>query len=229
MSWFPTQRCSLADRLNGELWRRLVEENVGARELQADHLGIYGRIRCLMGLFRDNPHSAAQSSFETFHVVTAKVGVLVQDADLAFRLMLKKVFRKNSPLGDECRLEPNGPRKILWIAERCHAARYEQLRYLSLIHVFTDCYGTDTQALENQQDFVVFNELTSLFDPFGRVIGVVIGNELDPAAVDATLGIDLVEISTLCFGYYGVSRQWSTIGSHIADLDLGVVGTNIVF
>jgi hypothetical protein len=88
-------------------------------------LGIYGRIRCLIGLFRDNSHFAAQSGFETFHIVTAEIRVLVQDADLAFRLMLKKIFRKNSSLGDECRLEPNGLRKILWIGECGHAARYE--------------------------------------------------------------------------------------------------------
>jgi hypothetical protein len=58
-------------------------------------------------------------------------------------------------------------------------------------------YGTDAQALENKQDFVVFYEFTCLFDPFGRVIGIVIGDELDLAAVDATLGIDLVEIGSL--------------------------------
>src|SRR5215472_11985519 len=47
--------------------------------------------------------------------------------------------------------------------------------------------------------------------------------------MDATFGVDLVEISTLCFGNYGVGRQWSTIGSNIADLDFGVTRAKVVF
>src|SRR5262252_7223355 len=49
------------------------------------------------------------------------------------------------------------------------------------------------------EDLILFDQLARHLDGFGRRIGVVVGDEIDLAAVDATLGIDHFEVRRLAF------------------------------
>src|SRR5262249_20645662 len=60
-------------------------------------------------------------------------------------------------------------------------------------------------------------------------VAVVIGNEIDLAAVDAALGIDLVEKGLLGLADHAVSGGRTAIGHDVADLDFGVGGAGVVF
>jgi len=48
--------------------------------------------------------------------------------------------------------------------------------------------------LEHQQYAILLDELVRGLDRLLRVVGVVIGDEIDLAAVDAAFGVDLLEI-----------------------------------
>src|SRR5258707_10069035 len=49
------------------------------------------------------------------------------------------------------------------------------------------------------------------------------------AAIDAALGIDLIEVCSLCFADHSVSGRWSAIGHDVADFDLGIGRTYVIF
>ena len=128
------------------------------------------------------------------------------------------------------RLPAHGPGKVLRVAPFGRAGGDEQLRHLLGIHVFLDRrIGRRAEALENQQHFVALDQLARLLDGFRRAVAVVIGDEIDLAAVDAALGVDLVEIGGDRLADQAVSRGRPAVGIDIADLDLGVACAGIVF
>jgi hypothetical protein len=86
-----------------------------------------------------------------------------------------------------------------------------------------------SQRLENQQDFVAFHKLARLLYRLGRAVGVVIGNEVDLAAVDAAFGVDLVEVSRFRLADHAIGGSGTAIGHDIADLDFSVGRAGIVF
>jgi hypothetical protein len=63
---------------------------------------------------------------------------------------------------------------------------------------------------------------------FGGAVGVVVGDEVDLAAVDAALGIDLVEIGRLRLADGSVGGRRSAVGHDVADLDFGIAGAGII-
>src|SRR5258708_3248305 len=63
----------------------------------------------------------------------------------------------------------------------------------------------------------------------GRAITVVIGEKVDFGAVDAALGVDLLEIGLFGFADHAVGGGGAAIGHDVADLDLGVGRTGVVF
>ncbi|MHC2391758.1 hypothetical protein ACVIHB_006574 [Bradyrhizobium liaoningense] len=89
--------------------------------------------------------------------------------------------------------------------------------------------GGRAQRVEDQQHLVAFDELARLFHRFGRRVGVVIGDEIDLAAVDAAFGVDLAEVGLLGLADHAVGGGGSAVGHDVADLDLGVGCAGIVF
>jgi len=68
-----------------------------------------------------------------------------------------------------------------------------------------------------------------LFHRLGRAVAVVVGDEIDLAAVDAALGVDLLEVGVLGLADHAIGGRRSAIGHDVADLDFGVGGAGIVF
>ena len=106
----------------------------------------------------------------------------------------------------------------------------EQLRHLLGVHVFQDRrVGRRAERLEDQQHLVALDQLARLLDGLRRAIGVVIGDEVDLAAVDAALVVDHPEIGGLRLADHAVGRRRAAIGHDVADLDFGIGGAGIVF
>ena len=120
--------------------------------------------------------------------------------------------------------------KVLRIAPLGCAGGDEQLRHLLGVHVFLDRrIRRRAEALEDQQDLVALDQLARLLDRLGRAVAVVVGDEVDLAAVDAAFGVDLLEIGRDRLADQAVGRGRTAIGIDVADLDLGVAGAGIVF
>src|SRR5215471_831330 len=68
-----------------------------------------------------------------------------------------------------------------------------------------------------------------VLDGFWWTVGVIIGNKDDLAAGDPTLGVNLAEIGCLGPADNAVGRCGPAVRHDVADLDLGVGYTGIVF
>src|SRR5262249_15417224 len=128
------------------------------------------------------------------------------------------------------RLPADGPWEMLRVVPFGGAGRDEQLRHLLGVHVFLDRrVGRRAERLEGEQHLVALDELSDLLDRLGRAVAVVVGDEIDLAAVDAALGIDLVEIAGDRLTDDAVGRGRAAVRIGVADLDLGVARPRIVF
>src|SRR6185437_14482928 len=162
--------------------------------------------------------------------ILAEVVVLVEYADGLAGKIFENVGGIDSSLGLVIGLPADRPREVLRIVPFRRAARDEDLRHLLGVHVFLDRgIARRTQRIEDQQHLVGFDELACLLHGLRRAVAVVIGNEVDLAAVDAAFGIDLVEIGRFGFSNRRIGRRGPRIGHDVADLDLGIGRTWIVF
>ncbi len=225
----PADLGHLLDRLRGELRRRGVEEDIGAGSLQVDDLRVDGRIGRFVGQFRDDRHLAGESVLETLHVVLTVVVVLVEDRDLALRVVLQQVLGVDAALALVVRLPAHGPGIALRIVPLGRTGRDEELRHLLGVHVFLDSrVPRRAERLEHQQHFVALDQLARLLDGLRRRIAVVIGDVVDLAAVDAALGVHLVEVGADGLADRPVGRGRPAIRVDVADLDLGVGRAGVV-
>ena len=228
----PIELADLLDGLRCEFRRRDVHEDVDIGALDLHHLGIHRWRRRFVGGFDGDQlvGLVAEPIAQSDHVVFSEIIVLVKNTDLLARIVLQDVFGVDASLDLVAGLPANGPREILRVVPLGRARRNEDLRHLLGIHVFVDrAVGRRTQRIEDQKHLVAFDQLACLLDGFRRAIAVVIGNEIDLAAVDAALGIDLVEIGFLGLADGRVGRRRPRIGHDVADLDLGVGRARIVF
>ena len=146
------------------------------------------------------------------------------------RQVPQDVFRVDAPLGLVGRLPAHGPREILRVAEFCRAGGDEKLRHFLQVQIFLDrIVGRRAQALEDQQHLVAFHELARLLHGLGRAEGVVVGDEIDLAAVDPALVVELLEERGLGPPDQRIGRQRTAIGHDVADLDFGIGSAGIVF
>ena len=66
---------------------------------------------------------------------------------------------------------------------------------LLVIHVFLDRgIRWRSETLKDQQDAIVLDELARGLDGLLWVVAIVVGDEIDLAAVDAAFGVDLLEV-----------------------------------
>ena len=81
---------------------------------------------------------------------------------------------------------------------------------------------------KHEQHLILLDQLPHLFDGFRRAIAVVAADEIDLAAVDATLLVDHVEIGGFGLAEDAVGRGRPAIRHGVTDLDLGIAGAGAV-
>jgi hypothetical protein len=82
---------------------------------------------------------------------------------------------------------------------------------------------------EDQEHLVALDQLARLLHGFRRAVGVVIGDEVDLAAVDAAIVVDHPEIGAHRLADDAIGRRRPAIRHDVADLDLRVGYPGIVF
>src|SRR6185312_6299703 len=85
------------------------------------------------------------------------------------------------------------------------------------------------QRVEYEKYLIFFHQFARLFHCLGRVVAVVVRDEVDLAAIDAALVVDHFEVSGLGLADCPVGRGRSGVRHDVADLDFGVGGTGVVF
>jgi hypothetical protein len=106
----------------------------------------------------------------------------------------------------------------------------EQLRHFHVVHVFLDRrVAGGAERRKDQEHLVAFNQLARLLHCFRRTIGIVIGNEIDLAAVDASGVVDHPEIGAHRLADDAIGRCRPAVRHDVADLDLRVGDPGIVF
>jgi len=86
-----------------------------------------------------------------------------------------------------------------------------------------------TKTLKDEQRFIALHQLACLLNGLGWAVGIIVRNEFDFSSVDATLGVDLGKKGGLRSAYQRVGRQRPAVRHDIADLDLGIARTGIIF
>ena len=89
--------------------------------------------------------------------------------------------------------------------------------------------GRGTERIEDEQNLVAFHQLARLFDRLRRTVAVVVTDEIDLAAVDAAGIVDLLEVGGFGLADHPIGGSRTAVGHDVADLDLGVGGTGVVF
>ena len=81
---------------------------------------------------------------------------------------------------------------------------------------------------KHRQHLVILHELASLLDGLGWTIGVIVGDVVDLAAIDAALLIYHLEEAGLYLADAAKGGRWSAVGNDVAELDLGVGRADVV-
>ena len=116
--------------------------------------------------------------------------------------------------------EAHGPGKLARLVPHRGARGDEQLRDLLRVQIGMDgLAGVGAEACQNKENVVFLDELARHLHRLGRIVGVVIGNEVDLAAVDAALGVDLVEIGRQHLADHAIGGSRTGIGHGVADPD----------
>ena len=94
------------------------------------------------------------------------------------------------------------------------------MRHLLAVYVFVDRrIGRRPQRAEIGENLVLLDQLAGLLDGLGRAVGVIIGQEIDLATVNAALGIEPVVIGGLRASSRAIGRGRAAVGHGLPDLD----------
>ena len=144
--------------------------------------------------------------------------------------MLQDIGGVDARLGPVVRLPADGPGEMFGIAPARGAGGDEQLRHLHGVHVLLDRrIGGGAERREDQKHLVALDQLARLLDRLRRAVGVVVGNEVDLAAVDAAIVVDHPHIGAHRLADDAIGRRRPRIRHDVADLDLGVGDAGVVF
>ena len=124
----------------------------------------------------------------------------------------------------------HGPFVVLGIVPFRRAGVEQQLRHALGIEIFV--HGglrRGAERAEQRQHFFLLDQPPRRLDAFRRAVGVVHGQELDLAAVDAALLVDHLEIGLADPPEHAVERAGTAMRHGLAELDFGVARAGIVF
>ena len=196
----PAEFGNFPDRLRRSLGRGPGHEDVGAEILQRHDLRIDGGIADFVGFVGDD------------HVEPCRRGRRSIPSSGPGRRRRSARSRRSCCSGNSsgCSSRRCGPRSgssaaSPWSRENSADRRIWSRRSrrkaaalsCAFMYFMDRRIGRRAERLEHQQDLVALDQLARLLDRLRRAVGVVIGDEIDLAAVDAALGIDLVEIGCL--------------------------------
>src|SRR3954447_25807251 len=180
--------------------RREDDECVGALALHRQDLLCEARRRRVVRLGVDDRFLLrAETDAETCVVVLAEGIVLVQDADARARQVRRDVLAVELALTRVVRLPAGRPRVFLVGEAPVRVAGREQhLRNLLGVRVAQGREsGRGAEAADDREDLVLLHELLRERDGLRRVVRVVEDLEIDLAAVDAAVVVDVVVVRLL--------------------------------
>ena len=195
MQRLPAEFGDAPDRHGREFRRGELDEDVGARGLELGELRIDGGIRDLVcGLGHDR-HLAGEAVLQALQIFLAHPVVLIEDGDLAAGMGLQQILRKNLGFSGVARQKAHGPRKLARLVPGRRARQGEKLRHLLRVQIGLDRgVGVGADGRHRQENLVLLDELARHLQRLVGIVGVVIDDEIELAAVDAALGVDLVRI-----------------------------------
>ena len=173
--------------------------------------------------------SLPKPAWKPSQVVLTRIVVLVEHGHLGVGMVGHDVLGVDRRLGGVVGLPAHGPRELLGHAPLRRAGGDEELRHLLLVQVLLHHrVGRRAEQLVDREDLVVLDQLAHHLDGLGRLEAVVVGDEVDLAAVDAALVVDHVPVGGDALADHAVGRQRSRVGIGVAELDLLVADARIV-
>ena len=233
MQRLPAEFGHLADRLRRRLAGRDVVENIRARFREIDELRIDRRLGQIVGLLHDHLGGAAgigQHLLEGAEEIAAEIVVLVEDADLGVRLHADDMLGEDARFGRIQRQARHGPFEVLRIVPFRRAGVEQQLRHALRVEIFV--HGGLRRGAERavqRQHFLLLDQPPRRLDAFRRAVGVVHGEELYLASVDAALFVQHLEIGFADPAEHAVERAGAGMRHGLSELDFGIARARIVF
>ena len=225
----PADLGRLANRLRaGARRHRVDQEDVGLGVRERQHLRIHGRVGDLeaRGHGEQLVRIRAQRFLDAAQIFLAGVVILVEHGKACVWIPGPSVFDVDRGLAGVVRRpgQRDRPGHVDRIVPFRGGADQEQLRHLVGIEIFGDRRARRrSHRGEDEGDAVVLDQPACCFHGLGRREGVVQRDQIELAAVDATLLIDLVEIGRDHLAGDAERGRRSAIGHGVADLDLGIV------
>ena len=81
---------------------------------------------------------------------------------------------------------------------------------------------------EHRQHLVILHELASLLDGLGWTIGVIVGDVVDLASIDAALLVYHLEEAGLYLANATKGGRWPAVGNDVAELDFRVGRARVI-
>ena len=200
-------------------------------DLQLDDVAVDGGLGGLVAFLGDHHRRlGAEPVLQALEVILTEIVVLIQDGDLAIRLFLHQELGVDARLALVAGRPADSPGEALRIVPLGGARANEQLRHLLRSQILLDRgVGRRADRTEHCQHLVALDQLADLLDRLRRAVAVVIADEVDLAAVDAALGVDLLEIGFGGPADHAKGGRGSAVGHGAADLDFGIGRAGIVF
>jgi hypothetical protein len=186
----------LADRLCREFRRAGHEQRAGAGALETDHLRIYGRLGHLVGR-RDHLllEIALQDMLECGNVIFAEVVILIEDRVFRIGQRLGQILGVNLPFGVVAHETRGRQRERRNVGELARAGHDRDRRYASRLQIFRGRrIAGRTELAEHERHLVAFDELAGMLDRLRRAVGIVIGDVVDRAPIDAATIVDVLDV-----------------------------------
>ena len=230
----PADLMGLADRLRaGARRHRIDHEDVGLGVGQRQHLGIDGGIGDLEARgHRDRLVGVGAERFlDAAEIFLAGVVVLVEHREARIRVLGAGIGDVDRGLAGVVRRpgQRHRPRHVGGIVPLRGRADQKQLRHLVAVEIFCDRRARRrAHGREDEGDAVALDQPPRRFHGLRRRERVVERQQIELAAVDAALLVDLFEIGREHPAGDAERRRRPAIGHGVADLDLGVADAGTV-
>jgi hypothetical protein len=155
------------DRHGREFRRGEFHENVGAGGLHPGKIRIEVGIRDLVGNLDRDGHLAAETLLQALQVFRAHQVILIEDGNLAARMVLEQVLGIDVGFGHIGRQEAHGPRKLARLVHGLGARQGKQVRHLFRIQVGLDRrVGGSADGAHSKQNLVLLDQFAGHLNGF---------------------------------------------------------------